>query len=270
MTASDVRTGRGLRVVDDGPVRSLVIDRQHRRNALDTTTVAAMVDAVTAADADPAVRVLVLTGSGDVAFSSGIDLKEEEPAGLTEEERQARRAGLIDLFRALDAGGTPVITRLNGVAIGGGVGLALSGDVVVAAEHARLATPEVDVGRWPMAVGAVLLRVAPFPLVAEMLMTGRSVTAGEAVALGVICAAVPMGELDAVVAELATAIASKPAAMLALGRRTLRRMASMDLSASFDLAASRLAEVIDGPDAVEGLARFRAGSGEIGRRERAR
>ena len=247
----------GLVETTHGAVRTLTIDRPARRNALDTPTIEAMIAAVRAAGEDPSVRTIVITGSGDVAFSAGIDLKEEEAPDLTPRELQARRTRLMDLFAAIDGSSRPVVTRLNGVAMGGGAGLALVADLVVAADHAVLCTPEIDVGRWPMAVGAVLLRAAPLRLATEMMMTGRQVSMTEALDHGLVNRVVPHADLDRAVAALTDVLVAKPPATMALGRTTIRQMLAMDLPQRLELAAARLADVIDNDEARAGLERFR-------------
>jgi len=248
-----------LLVADDGPIRTVTIDRPERRNALDTPTIEGLLAVVVAASEDPGVRALVLTGSGEVAFSSGFDLKEQEPPDLTPAQALARRARLLDLFRAVDTSEVPVVARVNGVAMGGGVGLALVCDVVVAADHAVFATPEIDVGRWPMAVGAVLLRTAPFRLATEMMMTGRRVGAAEALDAGMVNRVVPPAGLDEATGELARTLAAKPPRTLADGRHTVRRMLDRELGENLELARASLDQVFDSPEAVAGLAAFRSG-----------
>lgn len=244
-------------VSDRGPVRTIAVDRPARRNALDHATVERLLAEVVAAPAAGA-RVVVVTGTGTVAFSSGHDLKEPEPTGLTPEALVAHRSRLMDLFLAVDRSAIPVVARVNGVALGAGLGLALVADLVVMADHAVLATPEIDVGRWPMAVGAVLLQVAPRRLAREMMMTGRRVGADEARAAGLVDRVVPSDALDEVTAALADVLAAKPPRTLAVGREALRAMRGQGLGENLDLARSRLVDVIDSDEAVAGLASFRS------------
>jgi enoyl-CoA hydratase/carnithine racemase len=245
-------------VADRGPVRTLAIDRPDRRNALDHATIERLLAEVEAAPAAGA-RVVVLTGTGTLAFSAGYDLKEVEPVDLDAEALTAHRARLIDLFLAIHGSQVPVVARVNGAALGAGLGLALVCDLVVMADHAVLATPEIDVGRWPMAVGAVLLRTAPGRLAGEMMMTARRIAAVEAHAAGLVDRVVPPDALDAATDELADVLAAKPPRMLALGRRTMRdlRTPGRPLADDLAVARARLAEVIDGDEAVERLAAFR-------------
>src|SRR3970282_1916821 len=101
------------------------------------------------------------------------------------------RAALGDLFRALRHSGKPTVARVNGHALAGGFGLAAACDVVVAVEDALFGTPEIDVGLWPMIITAVLQRVMPHKAALELMMSGRRISAEEAMRLGAVSRVVP-------------------------------------------------------------------------------
>jgi enoyl-CoA hydratase/carnithine racemase len=244
----------GLGVGDRGAVRVLTIDRPERSNAVDSTTLVALRDELLRGDADPGVRVLVLTGAGP-AFCAGIDLKEEEPPG-TAEQRRRWRGRLAEVFLAADGLGTPLLCQVNGPAVGGGVGLAAMGHLCVAADTAWFALTEIDVGRWPLAVGAVLLRLMPAGAVRELAMTARRLPASEACRLGLVSRVVPAGELEEAVRALAVSLAGKPPAAMAAGLTALRRMASLPLADAFELGLDTLDELLATEEAREGQARF--------------
>jgi enoyl-CoA hydratase len=239
---SDLAAGGGLGVSDRGPVRLLTIDRQPRRNAVDSATLVTLRDELRRGDADRRVRVLVLTGSGS-AFCAGIDLKEQEPQG-TAAQRRRWRGRLAEVFLAAGRLGTPLICRVNGPAVGAGVGLAAMGHLCVAADTAWFALTEIDVGRWPLAVGAVLLRLMPAQAVRELAMTGRRLPAPEAGRLGLVSRVVPAAELDEAVAALAATLAGKPPSVMAAGLAALRRMQSLPLEQAFELGLDVLDELL--------------------------
>jgi enoyl-CoA hydratase/carnithine racemase len=248
----------GLSVVDTGAIRTITIDRDHRRNALDGATLLALVDALTAADHESEVRAIVLTGVGDVAFCAGIDLKEPEPVGATPGEREEFRGRLAHVFRVATTLGRPIVTRVNGLAFGAGFGLAMAGDIVVAADHARFACPEIDVGRFPIAVGAMLLRFLPTRVVLELCMTGRELSAAQALDMHAVNRVVARSELDATVHDIATRLASKPPGALGLGRRALYRMRDIGIDAALDEGLGLLEQVVASEEAETGRRKFLA------------
>ena len=161
---------------------TLTIDQPHRRNPLSVKTLEGLVSGTRRALEDPEVRVLVYTGSGEQAFCAGADLDGgmfDDPVGL-----HRQRGALADLFRLMIRGGKPTIARVNGHALGGGFGLMCACDIVICVEDAKLGTPEVRVGVWPMLISAVLARTIPRRALLEMMMTGRLLTPAEALALG--------------------------------------------------------------------------------------
>ena len=207
-----------LHDVADGVAR-VTINRPERRNALTWGTVAALRRALAAAKEDEAARVVVITGAGDRAFCAGADLAgvataEGGPVGAAHHDR----GGLAELFLDLWSLGKPTIARVRGAALAGGFGLAVACDLVVAADDAVFALPEIDVGLWPFLATVPLVRALPPRKALELMMTGRRVGAEEADRLGFVTRVVPVAGLDAAVDELAATLAAKPPAPLRLGR----------------------------------------------------
>ncbi len=243
--------------VRDGVAR-LTIDREAQRNALSWAAIAALRSLVAQAKADPAVRVLVLTGSGDRAFCSGADLggmatgADDDPAAT-----HAARGELAGLFTDLWELGKPTIARVRGYALAGGFGLALACDLVVAADDAVFGTPEVDVGLWPHMITVPLVRSMPPKRALELMMTGRRVDAAEAERIGFVTRVVPVDQLDSAVDELAGTLAAKSPTAIRLGRDAF--YATLDLAAADALAVLHplLTVTASTADAAEGLAAFR-------------
>lgn len=198
-------------------VATITINRPDRRNALSWTVMSELRAAVAAAKADPDVRVVVITGAGDRAFSAGADLSGmAEGAGFA--DLHDARGELARLFRDVWELGKPTIARVRGFALAGGFGVALMCDFVIAAEDAQFGTPEIDVGLWPMMITVPLMRSMPPKKALELMLTGRRVGAAEAERIGFVNTVVAVAELDATVDELARTLASKSPAIVKLGR----------------------------------------------------
>ncbi|MEU2663698.1 enoyl-CoA hydratase-related protein [Micromonospora sp. NPDC007220] len=232
-----------------GAVGVVRINRPQVRNALDPDTLLAMTDALLGYDADPGVRAVVLTGTGELSFSAGMDL------------RAAAEGRLVDVARSpltLLRGGyrKPVIAAVNGPAVGGGFELALACDLVVAAEHAYFALPEVGRGIAASEGGTDLPRRLPIAVALELGLTAEPLPAARAHELGLVNAVVPADEVLPRALALGARIAThSPAAVLATKR--LMHL-SLDPRERDLAAANRLAtlELLAGPDAAEGAAAF--------------
>ena len=233
---------------------TITIDEPERRNPLSVTTMEALRDRAVEAMADPAVRVVVVTGAGDSAFCAGGDLSSgfvDDPVGL-----HRQRGMLADLFRALRRGGKPTVARVNGHALAGGFGLAVACDVVIAVEGAKMGTPEINVGLWPMMITAVLATSMPPKAALELMMTGRIITAAEARELGAVTRVVPPDRLDAEVDEVVAALASKSPATLALGRDAFYSVLGLDFDTALDRLQGGLTAVSLTEDSREGVMAF--------------
>ncbi len=225
------------------------INRPRVRNALDPETLLAITDALLGYDADPGVRTVVLTGTGELSFSAGMDL------------RAAAEGRLVDVARSpltLLRGGyrKPVIAAVNGPAVGGGFELALACDLIVAAEHAYFALPEVGRGIAASEGGTDLPRRLPLAVALEIGLTAEPLPAARAYELGLVNVVVPAEEVLPRALTLGARIAAhSPAAVLATKR--LMHL-SLDTRERDLAAANRIAtlELLAGPDAAEGAAAF--------------
>ncbi len=233
---------------------TVVIDDPDRRNPMSVEVMDGLCDATAAALADDEVRVIVYTGAGDRAFSAGGDLGSsfaDDPVGLHRE-----RGRLADLFRMMTRGGKPTVARVNGDALAGGFGLAVACDVTVCVDDARLGTPEVGVGLWPMMISAVLLRAMPRKAVLEMMLTGRLITPEEAHALGAVSLVVAREELDTEVDRVVTVLSSRSAVASRLGRDSFYGVADADFDTALDRLQAGLTMIMSTEDAAEGVAAF--------------
>jgi len=184
--------GGSIRVDDHGPVRVVTIDREARSNALDAATSDAVSRAVDEAEADPAVRVLVLTGAGHRSFCAGMDLKEAAERGAGQGLVPGRGfAGITERRRT-----KPLIVAANGAVVAGGFEIALAADIVIAVDHAVFGLAEVKRGLFAFAGGIQrLARSVPRATALHIILTGEPIPAARALELGLISEVVPAAEL---------------------------------------------------------------------------
>jgi enoyl-CoA hydratase/carnithine racemase len=237
-------------------VATVTIARPEARNALDAATLDGLIEAFNDLDRDPAVRVLVLTGAGEKAFCAGADLR----SGLTSDpsvvEGHEQRGLLRRLFATTEALRTPLIGRVNGHALAGGLGVALACDLLVAVEDATFGTPEVRVGLWPHVISALLVQHLGPKRALEWMMTGRRYSAAEAERLGLVNRVVAREALDDAVAELAAELIRGAPLALALGRRSYLDARSMEPRSAMAYLHGMLDLQVQTEDAAEGIAAF--------------
>ena len=232
----------------------LTIDREPSRNALSLQVLEQLAEGIDAAEADESVRVVILTGAGDKVFCAGADLGGMGGDGFLA-AHEGRRA-YADLIRRLQECSRPSIARVNGHALGGGLGLALACDLAIAAETAQLGTPEIDVGLFPMMVMALLHRHLGRKRALELVMTGERLSAHEALALGLLNRVAPPSELDSAVGQMAAKIAGKSQATLRLGRRAFFASEDMPFGVALEYLAAQLSVNASIDDAAEGVSAF--------------
>jgi enoyl-CoA hydratase len=248
--------------MEAGPVRFaledgqalLTIDRPEARNALSAEVVAGLSLALQRAEADAAVRVVVLTGAGNRAFCAGGDLQGMAEDGPLAAHEARRQYGL--LLERLGAFPKPTVARVNGHALGGGLGLVCACDLAVAVDFAELGTPEVEVGLFPMMVLAWLQRHLGRKRALEMVLTGVRLKAEEALRWGLVNRVVPAAALEATTRALCQTLAAKSQAVLALGKRAFRRAEGLPLEAATELLAAELSLNLTTEDAAEGVLAF--------------
>lgn len=238
--------------VSDG-VATITINDPDRRNPLSVSEMADLLASVSRAASDDAAHVVVITGAGEV-FSAGGDLSRDfVHRPLADHEG---RGGLANLFREMWMCPKPIVARVNGVALGGGLGVAVAADITIAAEDARLGTPEINVGLWPMMISAVLRVNVPSKPLLDMMLSGRIVSAQEAFGLGLVTQVVPRSDLDAAVDARVAVLREKSPAALALGKRSFYAMSGMDVDTALDHLQFGLTTLAMTDDAREGIDAF--------------
>lgn len=204
----------------EGPVARITIQRPEARNALSADVLHGLQRVLAELDSWSAVRVVVLGSEGDAAFCAGGDLAEVARAGP---EGIAPGARLYcDLLAALRRTRPVLVARVQGPAIGGGLGLVLACDLAVASTAARFGTPEAGVGLFPMMVLAPLVRHLPPKLVARLAFAGDPLSAEEALRWGLVNEVVPPAELDRATDDLVRRVLRSGPQALIHGRRALQ------------------------------------------------
>jgi len=201
------------------------------------------------------VRIVVLTGAGDKAFCAGADLSSFNP-DQTEVERHLERHRFIDLFILMSELGKPIVGRINGHALAGGLGLASSCDINIASDNATFGTPEINVGVWAMMIQAVLMRNVGRKALLEMLMLGERFDAQRALELGLVNRVVSQAELDGAVDEVAGKLEQKSPIIMKLGRDAFYRTQDMDFRSALEYLQSQLSMVTLTEDTKEGVMAF--------------
>ncbi|BBY81198.1 enoyl-CoA hydratase/isomerase family protein [Mycolicibacterium pulveris] len=242
-------------IEDRGAVRILTINRPEVRNAIDIPLRIALREALRAADADPSVRAIVLTGAGPV-FCSGGDISTMERMGVEAATERAELAQAV--IRAIWTTPKPVLAAVEGAAYGAGASLAAACDRVVAATDARFATTFTNVGlAGDMGVFASLPRRIGIPRARQMLTLGTPVDARQAMDWGLVDAvAEPGGVLDAALAD-ARQLAEKPAAALGVIKAMLAEAPSLNPLDVLPREVEHQARLFGSDDFAEGVAAFR-------------
>lgn len=249
-----------VRLEVDGSVLLVTLDRP-RANAVDVATSHALHDAFQRLELDPSLRVAVLTGAGERFFSAGWDLKAAAAGEAVDADHgPGGFGGLTELFGR----SKPVIAAVNGLALGGGLELALAADLMVVADHAELALPEVRLGLVADSGGLLRLpRRLPDVVAREMLLTGRRMTAGEAGRWGLANRVVPAADLLATALGLAREVSAGAPLAVAAVQEVLSATSGLDVQDGFrrlrsgDLAGYE--RMLRSDDAVEGPRAFAEG-----------
>jgi enoyl-CoA hydratase/carnithine racemase len=246
---------RELLVESAGGVCTITLNRPGSMNSLNLRTVEALAAAVDALRSDRSVRVVVITGAGEKAFCSGADLKER--ATLSPDQVRRFIATIRNTFTAIEDLPQPVIAAVNGVALGGGTELLLACDLRVASERATLGLTEVRLAIIPGAGGTQRLpRLIGKGRAKELILTGRSIGAAEALAIGLVNRVVPADRLMEAARELAGEMLSAGPVALQQAKRAINQGCETDLATGLKLETAAYEAVIPTRDRAEGLAAF--------------
>jgi enoyl-CoA hydratase len=244
-----------IAVTRDDAVATVTVDRQDALNALDLPTLTELRDRLAELRDDDSVRVVVLTGAGDRAFVAGADIKYMsglDVAGGTAWGELGHECG-----RLLETMPKPTIAAVNGFALGGGCELALACDIRYASSKAKLGQPEVNLAIIPGWGGTQrLARVCGLGMAKDLILTGRTIDAGEALRIGVVSAVYEPEELAEKVGEVARALAAKSPVALRIAKATLNLALHGDHERNLRAEIDSFGELFSSEDAKEGMSAF--------------
>lgn len=234
----------------------LILDDPQRRNALSDNLLDQLTEGLRRADADPDVRVIVITSSHERVFSSGgnLDAFADTRPAIT------KYAGLNrfpDLYRTLTAIKKPVVCAANGDVLAGALGIALACDLVIAKQSIRLGCPEINIGAFPFMISALIFRATGRLTANELMMTGRLLSADEAATAGMVNRVVPDEEFDDAVRDWVATIASKSPLLMGMGKKALAATRDLPLDSALDYLQAQLALAFTTEDLVEGVRAFK-------------
>jgi len=230
----------------------ITLDSPQNRNALSAVLVEELGGHLRGAIADPAVRTIVLTGTGP-AFSAGADLKSGGGGAVA---GAGRRNPFVEVLRLMWEGPKPVVVAANGHAFGGGLGLVAAADVAIAVEGARFSFSEVRIGVIPAMISVVVLPKLGVHQAMRLFLTGARFGAAEAREYGLVHRVVAPGALAAAVAEETDAIALGGPHAVAEAKRLIRTVARLPMDEAFAYAEERITALFASPEAAEGMAAF--------------
>ncbi len=239
----------GLKVQRDGAVLTLTIDRQDRRNALDTATYAALTEQLSLASADVPLSAVILTGAGD-HFTAGNDLRDFQA------ERGAGDSAGLTFLRALTTADVPVIAAVEGYAIGIGVTLLQHCDFVHIGEGATLRMPFVALGLCPEGASSLLMPRLAGRRAAQWLMQGKAFTADDAVQAGLATSVTAKGQALAEAQATAADLARQPPAALRLTKAMMKRADRQAIQETLDYEAQQFRARLQTEEAQAAFAKF--------------
>jgi enoyl-CoA hydratase/carnithine racemase len=236
----------------EGRLAVFTLDRPQAMNAIDVATGRELGEAMVAFEADPELWVGIVTGAGDEAFCVGADIKDALPF-MKENGHKAFPAGPM---RGLEVK-KPLIAAINGLALGGGLELALACDVRVASEKAQLGLPEVTLGLIPGWGGTQRLpRLIPMARAAEMILTGRPISAAEAHRLGLVNEVVPPDGLMAAARKWAEVICRAAPLAVRAAKEAMLKGLGLPLNEGMEIESTLEAYLLDTQDHAEGVTAF--------------
>jgi len=245
-----------LLVERDGRVLRLTINREDKRNALSRDVLQGLLDGVHTATEDERVTVVVVSSAGEKVFSAGADLSvmANDATGL---EQHEGRGLLKDLVVAVRTCPKPVVARVQGLCLAGGIGLAAGCDVVLARETAAFGMPEVERGLWPFMVSALLTRHMSPKHAMDYMLTGERFDARTAYAMGLVSRVFPADTFDADVAAYVEKLANAAPVAVRLGKAAWVAAAeTAPLPAALEAMQAQLSLLTTTKDVAEGIAAF--------------
>ncbi|MFH2132671.1 MAG: enoyl-CoA hydratase/isomerase family protein, partial [bacterium] len=220
-------------------VAFLTINREQHRNSISPQAIELYFKYLDRAENDSGVRVVCITGAGDKAFCSGADLS----SAMTEGGGQDAFKRYADLLKRIAGFSKPTVAKINGYCLAGGTGFMLACDIVIAKEEARFGTPEVNVGLFPLMIGALIFRNVLRKTAMEMILLGEKLTARKALEMGMVTRVVPSEQLDSEVQSILDNLVEKSPIGMKIGKEAFYEVADMPFAEALDTLSARLKDV---------------------------
>jgi len=241
-------------VTHRGPTAVIALNRPDKLNAMSMMLKAEVVRALHELDTDEHTRTIVLTGSGDKAFTAGADIHEFQGRTAMEQWRMYEHGTLYD---AIDRAAKPILAMINGYCFGGGLELAMACDIRIASDQATLGQTEINIGIIPGGGGSQRLpRLVGLGNALKLTLTGDRIDATEALRVGLVDEVVPHARLEPRTFEIADRIASRSALAVRLAKAAVRASARMPLNQGLRYEQSLFAFVMSAEDKEEGVRAF--------------
>ncbi len=227
------------------------INREKQRNSINFETISLFLEYLDQAEQDADVRVIHITGAGTKAFCTGADL-----GNTTGRDALDAYARYAQLLKRISSFPKPTVAKVRGYCLAGGMGVMLASDIVIAENDAKFGTPEVNVGLFPMMIGALIFRNVLRKSAMEMVLSGRILSADEALKMGMITRTVQKDELDSDVDSTLKLLTSKSPIGMKIGKEAFYAMADMPFDEAVDYLSAKLGEIAATEDAKEGIKAF--------------
>lgn len=245
-----------IRKVIEGPVATVELARPDSHNALDADLIREVTRCFGELSGDDSVRVVVLTGQGR-SFCAGADISYmRDTSRFSYEENVADARALAKMFESVDRCARPVVCRVQGAAIGGGVGLVAACDIVVAAERARLSLSEVRLGIAPATIAPFVVPKVGISQTRALFLTSERITASRAREIGLVHEVAAEEDLDATVGEKVVSLLEGGPGAQAACKEIVREVSSLEREEATESMARRIAELRTGEEGQEGLSAF--------------
>ncbi len=232
-------------------IATFTINRPEKRNSLTPAAIENFLEHLGSAEEDQNVRAICITGAGNKAFCAGAELGN----AMTGQQHDAFDA-YASLLKRITGFAKPTLAKVNGYCLAGGMGLMLACDLVIASDRAQFGTPEVNVGLFPMMIGALVFRNISRKKAMEMILLGQRMDAVQALELDMINRIVTADELDKQVEEILRALAAKSPIGMKIGKQAFYAMSNLPFEPALDLLAQKLKQVAATQDAKEGIEAF--------------
>jgi len=234
--------------VKDG-VACFTINREKQRNTISMEALDLFLIHLDEALENDAVRVVCLTGAGNRTFCAGADLG----AGMDESDGMTAFRKYANLLKKLTGFPKPTVAKVNGSCVAGGTGFMLACDIVIASSKATFGTPEVNVGLFPMMIGALIFRNVLRKKAMEMALLGEKLSARQALEMGLITRMTDPDDLDTEVDKVLNLLVKKSPIGMRIGKEAFYAAGDMPFEQALDLLAEKLSDVVATQDAREGI-----------------